>query len=207
MVEKEMSSRKIKAEETRRKIYLSAEQLFNENGFEAVSIDDIVKKAGVAKGSFYVHYESKETLIAALIGDFVGRVDGEYQSYLDSLPLDMPLPEVFLAVIEKIADVLTEGIGRENMRLVYRIQLGNGIKTDAMISYNRGLYQVLHDILLRGVEQGVFRVSIPVEEMVKQSVVAFRGLTFEWCIRYPDFDLKEQAVQHFRILLKGICVL
>jgi hypothetical protein len=31
-----------------------------------------------------------------------------------------------------------------------------------------------------------------------------RGLTYEWCMRYPDFDLKSQAITHFEVLLMGI---
>ena len=31
-----------------------------------------------------------------------------------------------------------------------------------------------------------------------------RGLIFEWCARYPEFDLKEHLRDHFEILLAGI---
>ncbi len=31
------------------------------------------------------------------------------------------------------------------------------------------------------------------------------GTLYEWCIRHPDFDLKEQAVEHCLQLLEGIC--
>ena len=39
-----------------------------------VSVDSIVKKAGVSKGSFYVHYESKAALVYVLIKDYVGEL-------------------------------------------------------------------------------------------------------------------------------------
>jgi hypothetical protein len=35
-------------------------------------------------------------------------------------------------------------------------------------------------------------------------MMAIRGITYEWCIRYPDFDYKEEALRHFEILLAGI---
>lgn len=35
-------------------------------------------------------------------------------------------------------------------------------------------------------------------------IMAIRGLTYEWCIRYPDFDFKKEAQAHFWLLLDGI---
>ena len=43
MEEKAFSNRQIKAAETKNRIYKSAEHLFNKNGFDDISIDDIVK--------------------------------------------------------------------------------------------------------------------------------------------------------------------
>jgi AcrR family transcriptional regulator len=40
--------------------------LFIEQGIERVTIDDIVKAAGIAKGSFYRYYQDKEELVSAL---------------------------------------------------------------------------------------------------------------------------------------------
>jgi hypothetical protein len=35
-------------------------------------------------------------------------------------------------------------------------------------------------------------------------VLAIRGITFEWCIRYPDYNLREECIKHMDILLRGI---
>lgn len=63
-----VSRRKEKAAETKNKIYKCAEQLFAKYGFYNVSIDDIVEHAGVAKGRFYVHFESKNSLVVPPLG-------------------------------------------------------------------------------------------------------------------------------------------
>ena len=44
----------------------AARSHFLERGLEPVTIDDIVRTAGVSKGSFYRYFENKEALIAAL---------------------------------------------------------------------------------------------------------------------------------------------
>ncbi|MDD2268340.1 MAG: TetR/AcrR family transcriptional regulator [Eubacteriales bacterium] len=204
MQQKIKISRKEQAVQTKSKIYASAEQLFSKYGVDSVNVDDIVKHAGVAKGSFYVHFESKDVLIAMLINDYVNKADTDYKTYLESLPSDMVPHDVVLSLVGKIADVLTDIIGCENMRILYRIQLGKDNKTNALIDYNRELYKIVYDVIANGINQKAFLPSFSAEEIAKQFVVSYRGLTFEWCIRYPDFNLKEEALRHFEILLAGI---
>lgn len=47
---------------SRQKILKSAFILFTEHGFENVSIDQIMKKAGMTRGAFYAHFSSKSNL-------------------------------------------------------------------------------------------------------------------------------------------------
>ena len=51
---------------TRSAIVDAAEKLFAEQGVEAVTIDDIVAQAKVARGSIYYHFESKEQIVLAI---------------------------------------------------------------------------------------------------------------------------------------------
>lgn len=52
-----------KGEETRNQIVEASEQLFMEKGIDKVTINDIVRRAKVAKGTFYLYFDSKETLV------------------------------------------------------------------------------------------------------------------------------------------------
>ena len=44
--------------------------LFLQRGIEGVTIDDIVKSASVAKGSFYRYFQDKSDLVAAIFGPY-----------------------------------------------------------------------------------------------------------------------------------------
>jgi hypothetical protein len=90
------------------------------------------------------------------------------------------------------------------MKFVYRVQLSKTINTGSVMGYNRELYKIFSDIIDKGVQQGEFRKDISVDTLTKHYLIAHRGLTYEWCIRHPNFDLKEQAIRHFEILLNGI---
>lgn len=204
-MEKEKITKKAtKAVETKRKIYETAEHLFKKYGFDNVSIDSIVEMAGVSKGGFYVHFASKDSLITALINDFVNKLDLDYKTYFESFPAQTTATDILISLIGKIADIITGTIGYDHMKIVYRVQITKTINTDAVMGYNRELYKIFSDIVRKGMQQGEFKNEIPIDTLTKHCIMAIRGLTYEWCIRHPDFDLKQQALEHFEILLTGI---
>ncbi len=54
-------------EERKTELLTAAEQLFRENGVDRTAVSDIVKKAGVAQGTFYNYYQSKDEIFAAVL--------------------------------------------------------------------------------------------------------------------------------------------
>lgn len=204
-----MSTEKIaqkmgKGEKTKQKLFEAAAHLFGQYEFNTVTVDTIVEAAGVAKGTFYIYFESKDALIAAFLSDYVNSIDEDYKAHLDSLSPGTTAHDMLLSLISRIADTLTNTIGYHRMRNVYKIQLTRVLNMDAVKGYNRKLYQMFADLLGQGIERGEFTTALPLETLTKHFVMAIRGISYEWCIRYPDFDLKEQALTHFSLLLSAI---
>jgi AcrR family transcriptional regulator len=56
---------------TRQRIVESARKLFNHFGFEQVTLDQIMSGAGLTRGAFYHHFDSKDELYAAAVASFV----------------------------------------------------------------------------------------------------------------------------------------
>lgn len=204
MLKKRNNTRKENALETREKIYTTADRLFRDNGFEEVTVDTIVKIAGVSKGTFYIYFESKDALITELIANNVNKIDLDYDSYVKSFPIGTPATDILVSLVEKIAHVITETIGYDVMKIIYEVQLTRTVNTSALLNYNRAIYSLFKEVIALGVEQDEFAKSLTPETVSKHFILALRGLTYEWCVRYPDFDLKTQFLEHFRILLGGI---
>jgi AcrR family transcriptional regulator len=200
---KRKNSRKEKAIETKKKIYEAANDLFRKYGYENISVDSIVEAAGVSKGAFYVHYTSKDALVAAVINDYVNEVDLDYKSFFESLDAKETASEMLISLIAKIADILNT-IGCNHLKSLYKAQITKTVDTNSVLSYTREIYKMFSYILNKGMQQGEFRSELPVDTLTKHCFIAYRGLIYEWCIRYPDFDLKEQALKHFEILLTGL---
>jgi TetR/AcrR family transcriptional regulator, transcriptional repressor for nem operon len=57
-------------QKTRARIVESARVLFNRHGFESVTIDEVMKGAGLTRGGFYHHFHNKESLYAAAVRSF-----------------------------------------------------------------------------------------------------------------------------------------
>jgi len=197
------ANRKAKAEHTKQRIYESAKNLFLSKSYNEVSVDEIVTLAGVSKGSFYVHYASKDVLVTALLNDQVANIDMDYRSFVHSFPDDISTEALLLSLIGKIADVLLE-IGCDKMQVLYKAQITKDLDTNVVTSYNREIYKMFSDLLKRGIDRKEFKTDIPLDTLTKHFMLAIRGVTYEWCIRYPDFDYKTEAITHFKLLIKSV---
>lgn len=204
METEKINGKKLQGLETKRKIIESAVSLFKEYGFENVSVDSIVEKAKISKGGFYVHFESKDDLTAALIAEYVNELDLSYGSFLETFTESAESSSILLSLVDKIADIMTDRIGYNLTKIAYRIQIDRNISTDVLLSYSRDIYGVFSELIQRGIRQGEFREELESEATAEQFVTVLRGFTYEWCIRYPDFHLKDELLRHFNLLLSGI---
>lgn len=196
--------KKKKGTRTKRKLFDCAAKLFLENDFNQVSVEQIVEAAGVAKGTFYIYFPSKDALIAEFISDYVERVDADYRKIWQDAPLGMTVEQLVLVLVEKITDTLTETIGCDSMRTVYKLLLEHNLAMSGVSGYSRDLYIGFTELLTEGMRRGEFKNAMPPEALARHFVLALRGLSYEWCIRYPDFNLKDEALTHFRLLLPSI---
>lgn|SRR3546814_211182 len=76
-----------KMAENRLRILDSASRLFREKGFDAVTVAEVMKAAGLTHGGFYGHFESKDDLIAQALTYTLGAPFGselDLDAYLDS---------------------------------------------------------------------------------------------------------------------------
>ena len=75
------SSTKSKGSLTKEKIIAEATRLVHRKGFEATTINDLVKATGLKKGCLYFHFSGKEELSLAILE----KAKGDFFSFLDSI--------------------------------------------------------------------------------------------------------------------------
>ena len=62
----------------------TAEELFYAKGYHETQVSDIVKKIGVAQGTFYYYFKSKEEILEALISRQMSKVLSEMETVVSA---------------------------------------------------------------------------------------------------------------------------
>jgi len=103
---------------TRARLRASGQKLLAERGLHAVTSHDIASAAGVAAGTFYLHFKDKEELFRELVFDAVGELLRRFETAV------RPLRERPEAAARARAEVLLS-FGEEHSELV-RLAFGRG---------------------------------------------------------------------------------
>jgi len=73
----------------------TAARLWGERGFDSVTVEEICSEAGVGRTTFYLHFESKERLLASFAGATAAGVAADLEDARDAGTLDAQL-DVFI---------------------------------------------------------------------------------------------------------------
>ena len=92
-----------RAEDTRRKIYEAAMEMFREKGFEETTMRDIAAKAGVALGGAYYYYSSKDAIVLAFYSEMQ---EASNQPVLEALAGHKKLQQRIRCVLDKRLELL-----------------------------------------------------------------------------------------------------
>lgn len=105
-----------KLADTKTRILDAAEKLFGKNGFDATSLRDITAEADVNLAAVNYHFQSKESLIDAVIGRRIEPVNEKRLQMLDSAGPDPNLEQILLAFLAPVfaynSSTITDLMGR-----------------------------------------------------------------------------------------------
>lgn len=145
-----MANRKDQKENTRQKLLTAAAICFAEKGYSGCSVSDIAKRAEVAQGTMYVHFETKEALFKAIMeeehaqGADKARQAADVKPYLNGIlgamtgcitdvgfPVDHRLWIEILAVAAREASIRETFLASDKeMRAVFIQLLGKAAEAD-----------------------------------------------------------------------------
>jgi AcrR family transcriptional regulator len=144
--------RAAKAAERRNSILKAALDEFSERGFAAARLDDVARRAGVAKGTIYLYFKDKEALFQELVRFQIGPVVGALEAVLAS---DLPLA----VIVEHALDIFVREIYGTHRKQVLRLIISEGPRFPALAEfyYREVLAHILKAVrarLARAVERG-----------------------------------------------------
>jgi len=145
-------ARTAKAAARREAILDAALDEFSARGFAAARLDDVARRAGVAKGTIYLYFKDKEALFQELILFQLSPVVGAFESALAS---DLPLATIVDQAIEIFIREIYGTHRKEVMRLI--ISEGPRFPTLAEFYYREVLARILKAMrarLARALDRG-----------------------------------------------------
>ena len=152
-----------KGERRKQELLKIAYRMFIEKGYENTSIDEIIAEAGIAKGTYYYYFESKEATLEAVIEMMIEEEVGRARAVLET---SLPVPQKLVSVIYSLRPAQDEQVIAKALDVTENIIMHEKV--------NRRIVEeavpLLTEVVKEGISQGVFECT-NIEERVRMLLI------------------------------------
>jgi TetR/AcrR family fatty acid metabolism transcriptional regulator len=178
----------------------AAVRVFARNGFYNSRVSDIAREAGIASGTIYLYFKTKDEILVTLFREkmaaFVSELRAEIARERDPEAKIRRLVRLHFEVLEASPD----------MAEVVQVELRQGQKFFRGASAHEvsAYFDLIGSILHEGVAGGVFRKDLPVKIATKMLFGAVDQVTTSWVLGKRGYRLADAAEPVANIFLKGV---
>ena len=152
-----------KGEKRKQELLGIAYRMFLEKGYEKTSVDEIINEAGIAKGTYYYYFESKEATLEAVIDMMINE---EVIRAKEVLASQIEIPQKLVSVIYALRPAQDEQVIADALEAKENIIMHDKI--------NRRIVEearpIIAEVVKEGISQGLFSCT-NVEERVKMLLI------------------------------------
>lgn len=189
-----------KQEEKRIKILEAATKVFAREGFYNAKIKDVAQEAGVAHGTIYLYFESKDELLISLfkenLSDLIEYVQSEIQKEQNAKDKLKKMISFQIELIETNPELTA-------LMLVEFPQAGKFLSDDS-IDEMAAYMDMIAGILKEGIAEKVFDNSIDVDVIATVLYSGIQGIATRWVLEGMEYPLKKVANEITEVFLRGI---
>jgi AcrR family transcriptional regulator len=146
--------------ERKAEIMDAAWELFNKKGYDQTSVNEILLKAGIAKGTFYYYFKSKEEILNSVLERWLN----EQIEALQHVVVDQNINAV-----EKIKRILItdKKMHMENGEVLYYLHKSENIimHQKSLVLTIKKVSPIFSGIIQEGIQEKLFRTNYPLEVM------------------------------------------
>lgn len=180
--------------ETRDRILLKANELFNRYGFRRVTMDEIALKTGMSKKTIYQSFENKDEIVNAIVEQHINKSATLCES--NNCQAENAIHEVFLNI--EMVQKLTEDM---NPALFEDLEKYYPIVFEKLFRHkNDFISHKIKDNLKKGIEEGLYREEIDIDVLTKlrieQMFLPFNQQLFP-AGKYKLADVEFVMIEHF----------
>lgn len=183
----------------RNEILNSAEKLFWTKGYQNTSVEDIISANGIAKGTFYYYFASKEEVMKAVVVRYT-RWQGEIFRKLAE--------DTRYSAIQKLQNILIRSKeiqtnDAKNIEMLEMVHTSNAeIHMKSISESIQVLIPIIAEIVVQGNEEGVFRVAYPLT--ASQVIVTSMQILFNDAFVSGEREEKVKRLYEFSAVCESI---
>ena len=156
-----------KGEKRKLELLQIAYRLFLNRGYENTSVDEIIEKAQIAKGTFYYHFQSKEQILEDVIEMMI---DSEVDMAKQIIGMDISIPQKIVGILTSLKPADSEQPIKDALFHPENVLMHDKVRKKLI----EVLIPLLSEVVKEGVNAGIFSCdNIP--ERVRMLLIISNG--------------------------------
>lgn len=185
-------------EETRKKIIEAAMKLFDKQGFDGTTMEEIAEKADVAKKTLYNHFPVKE----AILSEYIQRFTKSSGTAL--IPVLQQLPDTRTRVIQILNMFLKWATDSKDIfRIYFAYRMHKKFQLEEDPDIRSGNHDYMVEIIELGLKSGELRPDLPVEDLAHHLEMVFAIIIVDMVRGKEEMALRKSIEDHVNIFLEG----
>jgi TetR/AcrR family transcriptional regulator, fatty acid metabolism regulator protein len=200
-----VSARRMSREDKRRRIIDAAVDVFAEKGFFGARVSEIAERAGVADGTIYLYFKSKDEILISLFEEKMAEILERFHAMLSEVP------DTEEKMRRYIIEHLTLVAEQPRLMQVLTVELRQSarfMKDYAPHAFAKYL-ALVGSILEEGQKKGVFSKNLEPSVFRRALFGAIDEISLEWVLRGKDAQMPDPVAvgeQISEFILRGLRV-
>jgi len=176
----------MKRAERREQVIRCAAEVFAECGYHQTTVEDIVKRAKIARGTFYLYFQDKRSLFDELVDRFMKQISSRIVRIDPAVPPD----ECVRLLRENTRAILETTVEH---RALGKILVSDAVGLDPefdqkLLAFYTGVNEMLERSLRRGQKTGLVKpCDVPITSRL--IIGAFKELMYQLTVQQLDLDI------------------
>jgi AcrR family transcriptional regulator len=192
--------RDLKKQATRDLLVRAALELFGTHGYEQTTVQQITQAAGVAKGTFFNYFASKEDVLREVFASQEAWAVEELEALAEEM--DGPLAPQLTAFMVNLSTNLP--VTRPLIRALFQAVLNEPTEVEDPYRAGAGMIEGLIPIFAAGQDSGEFTRAIPARRLAELAMQTYFGVLLAWSTTATPQPLAEMMAESFRLFFEGV---
>lgn len=182
---------------TKRKIFETSMKLFAEKGYDATSIEEITATVGVAKGTLYYHFSSKEEIFNFLVDEGMKLLKNSISIKTDKMKNSLDKIRAIVLIQIKIL------FKYENFMTIILNQIwGNDSRNKLCKQYVFEYIHMVEEIVKEGIEKGEIVNKDP--NIIASGIFGFTCSSYIYKMQHEEVDVQKLFSEIDNIFIKKL---